>query len=70
MSTRDILIVRLDNDTVAGVVDRRETRMTSILAELLDLRATRKGYRDALLADTVPLCCCCSSCCGGGEKPE
>jgi hypothetical protein len=55
---------------VTGVVDRKETEMTSILAELLDLRATRKGYRDALLADTVPLCCCCSSCCGGGEKAE
>lgn len=37
----------------------------SQLADLLDLRASRAGYRDALLADDgITLCCCCSCCCG------
>jgi len=44
--------------------------MASLLDELLDLRATRKGYRDALLADQAPLCCCCSCCCGGGSSKD
>jgi hypothetical protein len=33
------------------------------LAELLDLTAVRKGYRDAVTANTA-LCCCCSCSCG------
>jgi hypothetical protein len=38
--------------------------MLTTLADLLDLRASRKGYRDALLAQAAALCCCCScSCC-------
>jgi len=41
--------------------------MRPIREALLDLRATRKGYRDALLASQTPLCCCCSCCCGGGS---
>jgi len=34
-----------------------------MLAELLDLKASRKGYRAALLADCMPCSCCCSCCC-------
>jgi hypothetical protein len=34
--------------------------MVSTLEDLLDLTASRKGYRNALLASTPPLCCCCS----------
>jgi hypothetical protein len=35
-----------------------------MLADLLDLRASRKGYRAAVLADSGALCCCCCcSCC-------
>jgi hypothetical protein len=41
-----------------------EPRERLSIAELLDLRVSRKGYRAALLADAGPLCCCCScSCC-------
>ena len=35
--------------------------MPSTLEDLLDLTASRKGYRNALLAEVPPLCCCC--CC-------
>ena len=37
--------------------------MRGSLAELLDLRACRKGYRAAMIADagyTMCCCCCCS----------
>ena len=34
--------------------------MLSSLEALLDLRASRKGYRSARLADAASLCCCCS----------
>ncbi len=30
------------------------------LEDLLDLTASRKGYRNAVLADGYTLCCCCS----------
>jgi hypothetical protein len=33
-------------------------------ADLLDLAATRKGYKRALLAGSAGCCCCC--CCSGG----
>jgi hypothetical protein len=38
--------------------------MRTTLEEMLDLTASRKGYRDALLAvaDSTALCCCCSCC--------
>jgi hypothetical protein len=35
--------------------------MVGAIADLLDLRASRKGYREALLADGYTMCCCC--CC-------
>jgi hypothetical protein len=36
--------------------------MLSSLEDLLDLTASRKGYRNAVLADDggLVLCCCCS----------
>jgi hypothetical protein len=35
--------------------------MLTNVEDLLDLTASRKGYRNALLADVgVVLCCCCS----------
>jgi len=33
------------------------------LAALLDLHASRKGYRAAVLADQCPCSCCCCCCC-------
>jgi hypothetical protein len=33
------------------------------LKDLLDLQASRKGYRAALLADCMPCSCCCCCCC-------
>ena len=38
--------------------------MNPALAEMLDLTAHTKGYRDAVLAATINICCCCSCCCG------
>jgi hypothetical protein len=35
--------------------------MHDTLTELLDLTASRKGYRDAVLADLWILCCCSCS---------
>lgn len=34
------------------------------IADLLDLTASRRGYRDALFAQSYPMCCCCSCSCG------
>jgi hypothetical protein len=35
----------------------------SLLDGLLDLHASRRGHRDALLAVSSACCCCSSSCC-------
>jgi hypothetical protein len=41
--------------------------MVETVAELLDLTAVRKGFRNAVLADCMPCCCCCSCCCCKSE---
>jgi hypothetical protein len=43
--------------------------MLTRLEELLDLRAYAKGYRDALLADSITLCCSCSCSCSSVATP-
>jgi len=59
------LIVRTDNATFVSVIAhvRREIRMAPNLEVLLDLTASRKGYRQAVLADSAGQACCCCSCC-------
>jgi hypothetical protein len=37
------------------------------LEALLDLTASRKGYRQALLASATAQTCCCCSCCASWE---
>jgi len=37
--------------------------MAPNLEVLLDLKASRKGYRQAVLADSAGQACCCCSCC-------
>jgi hypothetical protein len=41
----------------------RPDDVMAALADLLDLHASRKGYRAALIADCSPCSCCCCCCC-------
>jgi hypothetical protein len=57
-----ILIVRIDNATVQSRKPTSERRpVHTTLEEMLDLTATRKGYRDAMIASTWILCSCSCS---------
>jgi hypothetical protein len=45
--------------------------LKKLVEDCLDLHATTKGFGDALLAATAPLCCCSTSCsCGGVPRPK
>jgi hypothetical protein len=63
-----ILIVNLDNGTVAGLSStRRRTMLNTLAEELLDLRVTEKGspavghaYAAYPLCIAIILCCSCS----------